>query len=45
MKRTDPLRQGKFAKLSPGLARSIGSMGLYFENMGIPRIGGAFLAF
>ncbi|MCL4530755.1 MAG: HTH domain-containing protein [Chloroflexi bacterium] len=43
MKRTDPPRQGKFAKLSPGLARFIESMGMYFENMGIPRIGGRIL--
>ena len=41
MKNTDS--QNKFKKLSPELARFIESMGLYFENSGIPRIGGRVL--
>jgi len=43
MKNTDPPHQSKFKKLSPGLTRFIESMGLYFESLGIPRIGGRIL--
>jgi DNA-binding transcriptional regulator GbsR (MarR family) len=43
MKNTDPPSQNKFKKLSPELTRFIESMGLYFENSGIPRIGGRVL--
>lgn len=43
MKNTDPLHQDKFKKLSPELTRFIESMDMYFENMGIPRIGGRML--
>ncbi len=40
--RKDP-RQQKFQQLSPELRRFIESMGMYFENQGIPRIGGRIL--
>ena len=43
MKNTDPPNQDKFKKLSPELARFIEGMGMYFENQGIPRIGGRIL--
>jgi hypothetical protein len=43
MKNTDPPRQIKFIKLSPELTRFVESMGMYFENQGIPRIGGRIL--
>ena len=43
MKNTDPPHQDKFKKLSPELSGFIESMGMYFENMGIPRIGGRIL--
>ena len=43
MKNTDPPNQSKFKKLSPELTRFIESMGMYFENQGIPRIGGRIL--
>ena len=43
MKNTDPPQQNKFKKLNPELARFIESMGMYFESMGIPRIGGRIL--
>ena len=42
MKKADPPKN-KFEKLSPELTRFIESMGLYFENSGIPRIGGRIL--
>ena len=38
-----PLNQDKFKKLSLELTRFIESMGMYFENQGIPRIGGRIL--
>ena len=41
MKNTDP--PNKFKKLNPELTRFIESMGMYFENQGIPRIGGRIL--
>ena len=41
MKNTDP--PNKFNKLSPELTRFIESMGMYFENQDIPRIGGRIL--
>ena len=43
MKNTDPPPKNKFKKLNPELTRFIESMGMYFENMGIPRIGGRIL--
>ncbi len=43
MKNTDPPHLDKFKKLGPELTRFIESMGLYFESMGIPRIGGRIL--
>jgi len=43
MKNTDPPNANKFKKLSPELTRFIESMGMYFENQGIPRIGGRIL--
>jgi len=43
MKNTDPPNQNKFKKMSPELTRFIESMGMYFENQGIPRIGGRIL--
>lgn len=43
MKNTDPPHKSKFEKLSPELTRFIESMGMYFENQGIPRIGGRIM--
>ena len=43
MKITDPPSQNKTKKLSLELVRFIESMGMYFENQGIPRIGGRIL--
>ena len=43
MKNADPPNLNKFKKLSLELTRFIENMGLYFENSGIPRIGGRIL--
>src|SRR5271169_4880927 len=43
MKNSDPSAKNKFKKLSPELTNFIESMGRYFENYGIPRIGGRIL--
>ena len=42
MKKADAPKN-KFEKLSPELTRFIESMGMYFESLGIPRIGGRIL--
>jgi DNA-binding transcriptional regulator GbsR (MarR family) len=45
MKNTDPPHQrGKSPKITPELSKFIESMGIYFENQGVPRIGGRILA-
>jgi DNA-binding MarR family transcriptional regulator len=43
MKNINSSRKNKLEKLSPEMARFIESMGMYFENQGIPRIGGRIL--
>lgn len=44
MKNMDPPNHiDKFAQPSPGLTRFIESMGMYFENEGVSRIGGRIL--
>jgi hypothetical protein len=44
MKNTDPPhRNTKASKMTPEVSKFIESMGMYFENMGIPRIGGRML--
>ena len=43
MKNTGLPPKDKFQKLSPELTRFIESMGMYFENQGVPRIGGRIL--
>ena len=45
MKNTDPPhRTNKAAKMTPEVSRFIEGMGMYFEDSGIPRIGGRILA-
>jgi len=45
MKNTDPPhRNDKPPKLTPDLSKFIEGMGMYFENQGVPRIGGRILA-
>jgi predicted transcriptional regulator len=43
MKNADPSHRDKTMNLSPELIRFIEGMGMYFENQGIPRIGGRIL--
>ena len=43
MKIADPSHRDKTLNLSPELIRFIEGMGMYFENQGIPRIGGRIL--
>ena len=43
MKSTDPPDSNKNPDLSPDLTRFVEGMGTYFENYGIPRIGGRML--
>jgi DNA-binding transcriptional regulator GbsR (MarR family) len=45
MKNTDPPHHdNKAVKLTPELSKFIEGMGMYFENSGVPRIGGRILA-
>jgi DNA-binding MarR family transcriptional regulator len=45
MKNTDPPHHDhKAVKLTPELSKFIEGMGMYFENSGVPRIGGRILA-
>jgi DNA-binding transcriptional ArsR family regulator len=45
MKNTDPPpRNNLIPKLTPDLGKFIEGMGMYFENQGVPRIGGRILA-
>jgi len=43
MENADPSHRDKLLNLSPELTRFIEGMGMYFENQGIPRIGGRIL--